>query len=316
MKIHYSISAFTARNPVITIGMFDGVHLGHKKLLSQVCDEAQKINGESVVLSFWPHPQMLFNADASCNILTTIEEKCSHLERYGIDHCIILPFTKEFSQISPEQYIHDVLYEGIGAKTIIIGYDHRFGHKGFGNFLLLKQFEEEYGFTVQEIAAYDVENITVSSTIIREALFSGDVDRAQQYLNYFYSVKGTVVHGKKIGRTLGVPTANILPESEYKIIPASGIYIVQVIYNNHILRGVANIGFNPTVDANNKTRSLEVFIFNFSQEIYNEELRVVFLRKVRDEEKFMSLTELQKAIQNDIQIAEEYFISNNNPINY
>ncbi|MFO7869421.1 MAG: bifunctional riboflavin kinase/FAD synthetase [Bacteroidales bacterium] len=316
MKIHHSISAFSARNPVMTIGMFDGVHLGHKKLLSLVCDEANKMNGESVVLTFWPHPQMLFNADDSFNILTTIEEKCSHLERYGIDHCIIVPFTKEFSQISPEQYMYDVLYKGIGAKKIIIGYDHRFGHKGVGDFLLLKQFEEKYNFVVQKIPAYDIDKITVSSTIIREALLNGDVERAQQYLNYHYSLQGTVVHGKKIGRTLDVPTANIVPESAYKIIPQSGIYIVQVVYNNQIFKGVANIGFNPTVDAENTNRTIEVYIFEFSQEIYDETIRLVFLKKVRDEQTFSSFTELQDAIQKDIHIAKEYFTTHTNPITY
>ena len=310
MKIHHSLETFTAKNPVITIGMFDGVHTGHQTIIRRLNSAKKELNGESVLVTFWPHPRMVFGNSDDFKILTTINEKCTLLKKYGVDHCIIIPFSIEFSQISAEEYITHILFEQIGVSKIIIGHDHRYGHKGAGNFSLLETFGKKLGFSVEEIPAFEIENLTVSSTKIRNAIINGELEKAQKLLGYIYSIEGTVIHGNKIGRSIGVPTANISPESPLKITPAKGVYICVVLHNNTYLQAVVSIGVNPTINAENQEIRIEAHILDFSNEIYDQTVRVFFIHKIRNEETYESLSALQKAIQNDIMYARNYFKSN------
>lgn len=308
MQIHTSLSTFSAKNPIVTIGMFDGVHVGHQKIIQQVCAAAEEIQGESVLLSFWPHPQVVFGKTENFKILSTLEEKYRLLELYGLDHCIILPFNLEFSKISAEEYIQTILHKGIHVKKIVIGYDHRYGHKGSGDFTLLKSFEESLGFTVEEISAFTLEEVAVSSTKIRHALQEGNVEKAQTYLGYTYSLEGSVVHGNKIGRTLGFPTANIIPKDSYKIIPEKGVYVAKIEHNKNIYAAVVSVGLNPTIEKNNTELKIEAHILDFSADIYDQNLRVFFMSKLREEQTYASLDELKQAISNDVFLARQYFI--------
>ncbi len=304
MNIYHSLKDFSATNAVVTIGMFDGVHVGHRALLQHVMLEASVINGESVVLTFWPHPQVFFGKTHDFKMLSTLDEKLSLLAEIGIDHCIILPFTHEFSQYSAHDYVVEILHKGIGASKVIIGYDHRYGKHGQGDFALMKSLGIQLGFDVQEIPAFTLEQVNISSTKVRHALQIGDVHKAGEYLSYTYSIAGTVQQGRKIGRTIGIPTANVLPESEYKPIPAIGVYVTRVLYNNVVYKSVTSVGLNPTIDEHNTKPTIEVHLLDFDSDLYNQYIRVYFVERIRDEQKYDSLQELQSAIKHDIEIAK------------
>ncbi len=306
MNIHHSLESFSAINPIVTIGMFDGVHVGHKTLLNQLNKEKELYNGETVVLTFWPHPQVFFGKTQDFKMLSTLDEKLRLLANIGVNHCIVLPFTHEFSQLSAQEYITNILYKGIHAKKVIIGYDHRYGKQGQGDFTLMQQMGNELGFEVEEIPAFTLEQVNISSTKIRNALTHGDVRKAHEYLSYPYSLAGTVQQGRQIGRTIGIPTANVKPESEFKIIPLLGVYATRVEYNNTLYNSVTSIGLNPTIDPTNTTPSIEVHILNFNEDLYNQTLRVFFVERLRDEKKYNSLEELKNAIAQDIQMAQLY----------
>lgn len=305
MNIHHSLEHFSANNPIVTIGMFDGVHVGHRALMQQLAHEKATLNGESVVLTFWPHPQVFFGKTQDFKMLSTLDEKLKLLTEIGIDHCIILPFTHEFSQLSAHDYITTILHKGIGAKKVIIGYDHRYGKQGQGDFALMKTMGAQLGFEVEEIPAFTLEHVNVSSTKVRHALQTGDVAKAQEFLSYTYSIAGTVQQGRHIGRTIGIPTANVLPDSEFKLIPALGVYVTRVLFNNSMYKSVASIGLNPTIDQNNTIPSIEVHLLDFDANLYEQTIRVFFVQRLRDEKKYDSLQELQKAIQEDITIARQ-----------
>lgn len=308
MKLHKDVEGVNARNPVITIGMFDGVHLGHTKILERIISKAKSIGGESVLLSFWPHPRILFEgADTKLRILSTIEEKARLLEQIGIDHFIVYPFSQEFAQTPPEVYVENILVKNLKAHTIVVGYDHKFGFKGAGNYNLMQILGNRHGFKVEQIEVLEVEQINVSSTKIRQALEQGDIKTAANYLSYNYTLEGEVVKGNQIGRELGYPTANILPISKYKLIPQNGIYIIRIFVNNLWHKAVLSIGIRPTIENIKKERTIEAFIFNFNENIYGQKVRVEFLRKIRDELKFDSLDELKEQIKKDVQVAEQYF---------
>jgi len=306
MQIHHSLETFKAKNPVLTIGMFDGVHKGHKTILAQLEKEKKQLQGESVVLTFWPHPQVFFGRTDGFDMISTLEEKCYHLEQTGLDHCIILPFTKEFASLSPEDYILKILHQGIGVKKVFIGYDHKYGNKGAGDFALLKKTGAQLGFNVEEIKAYDVEDVHVSSTQVRKAILSGNMEQAKAYLGYNYSISGTVVKGKQIGRTIGIPTANLLPDSAYKILPPKGVYVGAVLCSGRVYKAAVSIGLNPTVNTENKILSIEAYILDFNEDIYGQEIKLYFLSRIRDEEKYNSLEELKQAINNDVAIVRSY----------
>ena len=299
MKVYTQIEDFrNIKNPVVTTGTFDGVHLGHQKIISRLIDVAKEEQGETVLLTFYPHPRMvLFPDDNELKLLNTQQEKIRLLEKYGIDHLIIYPFTKEFSRLTSVEFVRNILVNSLQTKRLVIGYNHHFGRNREGSFEHLKEFGPVYGFDVEEIPAKDIDHIEISSTKIRQALQAGEVEVAATYLGHTYSVSGKVVQGKQLGRTIGYPTANILMEDKYKLIPADGVYAVKVELNGVMYQGMLNVGNNPTIEG--KGRSLEVNIFDFDQNIYGDEATIYFIERLRDEVKFNGLDELKAALAKD-----------------
>lgn len=307
MKTWYDINNFgKLKNPVVTTGTFDGVHIGHQKLIKSLKNTASKIQGETVVVTFYPHPRMvLYPDDHELKLLTTQQEKIELLERFGIDHLVVIPFTKKFSRLTSLEFVRDIIANKIGTKKLVIGYNHHFGRNREGSFKHLKEFGPVYGFEVKEIPAIDLDNIEISSTKIREALGKGDVRIANAYLGYEYSLRGKVIKGKQLGKELGYPTANIEVADKYKLIPADGIYAVTVIHDHTSYKGMMSIGFNPTVDG--KKRTIEVNIFDFDKEIYGQEIRVNFREWLRKEKKFADLEKLKKQLAADKQATLRLF---------
>lgn len=299
MILHNSIDRiFNIQNAVLTTGTFDGVHLGHRKIIERLNDVARSIGGESVILTFFPHPQIMLNPDDySLKLLNSHQEKITLLEQAGIDHVIEIPFTKEFSSLSSDEFIHDILVRKLGVKHLVIGYDHHFGKGRSGNFSSLKANEKLYGFEVEEIPALDIESIAVSSTKIRKVLSSGDIVTANSFLGYNYFMSGNVVGGRKIGREMGFPTANIEVTDPHKLIPAKGVYVVRVLHSGQMYMGMLSIGTNPTIGGGDLR--IEVNIFNFEKDIYSEELCVYFVDKMRDEQKFSDIAALKKQLEKD-----------------
>ena len=299
MRIYYSLDDFSpVKNAVVTSGTFDGVHVGHKKILTRLSEVARKNNGETVVITFWPHPRLvLYTNDTELKLLNTFEEKAALLKKEGVQHLLRIPFTKEFSQLTSEQFIRNILVDKIGTKKLVIGYDHHFGKNREGSFEQLKLNGPTYGFEVEEISKQDVDHVTVSSTTIRKAIESADIELANDLLGQCYSLSGRVVKGDQIGRQLGYPTANIEIDSLHKLIPADGIYAVYVHHADAVYKGALYIGNRPTVDGTKKV--IEVNIFNFNREIYGESLTVEFHKFMRGDQKFDSLDELKTQIDID-----------------
>ncbi len=304
MKVHYNIDEIpTIKNAIVSQGTFDGVHLAHKKIIERLKQIASIKNGETVIITFEPHPRIvLLPLDHGLQLLSTLNEKINLLEKAGVDHLIILPFTKEFSRLSSEQFIRNILVNKIKTNTLVIGYDHRFGKNREGSFEHLKNSASLYEFEVEEIPEQDIDDIAVSSTKIRQALLNNDIQTAQKYLGNSYSLEGNVIKGKQLGRTIGYPTANIEVENSYKLIPQDGVYAVWVWYNKARFGGMLNIGNNPTIK--DKGRSIEVNIFNFEKEIYTENLKIEFVSKLRNEEKFDGLDALKNQLHLDKQNAQ------------
>lgn len=299
MKVYHHIDEFTGKgNAIVTTGTFDGVHTGHQAIIKRLNEIAAKENGESVLLTFFPHPRMvLFPDDIDLKLLTTQDEKIFLLEKYGIQHLIIHPFTKDFSRLTSLQFIREILVNKIKTKKLVIGYDHHFGRNREGSFEHLKESGPVYGFSVEEIPAQDVANIAVSSTKIRQALLEGDVKTAREFLGHNYTLTGKVIHGEKKGRELGFPTANISVESRYKLIPAVGIYAVRATVEYNIFDGMLYIGYRPTL--NGRYLSIEVNLFNFSQEIYGKQITVNFIHRIRDDRKFTNIDDLKQQLVED-----------------
>lgn len=304
MKIYSHINEFKKiKDAVLTIGTFDGVHIGHQKIISRLNEVAQNKGGETVVLTFFPHPRMILHPDdLNIKLISTMNEKAELLENQGIDHLIITPFTRDFSNLSPQEYIKNVLVEKIGTSHIIIGYDHRFGKDRSGGLKDLQDCAEELGYEVEEIPKQDIDDVTISSTKIRNALLKGDVKTAENFLGYSFYLNGKVIKGDKIGRTIGFPTANLFIEEPYKLIPNDGVYAVSINFksgkfNGEKAKGMAYIGHRPTI--NGMTRNIEVNIFDFSNDIYSETIRLNFLEHLRDDKKFNSLDELKEQLKKD-----------------
>ncbi len=299
MKIYHSTEDFTPlTNAVVTSGTFDGVHLGHQKILHRLKEIAARNNGETVVITFWPHPKMVLHPENdSLKLLNTFEEKAELLKAEGIQHLLRISFTKEFSNLSSQEFIQKILVETIGTKKLVIGYDHRFGHNREGSFEQLKLNGPAYGFDVEEISRQDVDHISVSSSKIRQALEVADIETATQLLGKPYTLTGQVVKGDKLGRVLGFPTANIEIDSRYKLIPADGIYAVTVRHEHHFYKGMLYIGPRPTV--NGTKRVIEVNVFDFNKEIYGESLTVYFHQLLRGDKKFNDLEALKEQLQID-----------------
>jgi riboflavin kinase / FMN adenylyltransferase len=300
LKVYHNLNQFERlENAVVTTGTFDGVHIGHKKILQKLNEVAREIGGESVLLTFHPHPRQVLQPDLEVKLITGLQEKIALLKNEKLDHLIIHPFSIPFSRTSSLDFVRSILVEQIGAKKLVIGYDHHFGKNREGTFAHLQKYGPTYGFDVAEIPAQDIEEVAVSSTKIRQALQSGDIRTANQYLGHPFRVVGKVVAGKKIGRELGFPTANISPESPEKIFPADGVYAVQVYRAGQAqpLSGMCNIGFRPTVLGTDRT--LEVFLFDFDADLYDQQLEVHFINHIRAEQKFPDLQALKKQLEVD-----------------
>jgi riboflavin kinase/FMN adenylyltransferase len=300
MNVYESLNKFPGKKgTAVTIGTFDGVHLGHRKIIEQLKAAAASIHGESVIFTFYPHPRMvLFPDDNSLRLLSTEEEKKELLEKLGIDNLIVEPFTKEFSRITYTEYVRDILVNRLKVKKLIIGYNHQFGRNREGSFEELKKMAPVYGFDLEKIPAQNINKVEISSTKIRKALEAGDIKTANKYLGYAYGMSGKVVKGKGLGKGLGYPTANIELENKYKLVPGNGIYAVTLSYAQKMYNGMMSIGLNPTISANGM-KTIEVNIFDFDKDIYGENIRIFFIQKLRDEKKFGNLEELKKAIHND-----------------
>jgi len=304
VKVYHSIDDFRkVKGAVVTTGTFDGVHVGHRKIISRLNALAKKTGGESVLLTFSPHPRMvLFPDDHGLELITSMDERIQLLEEAGVQNLIIHPFTKEFSRVSSIDFVRNILVGKLGTEVLVIGYDHHFGRNREGSFEHLKEYGPVYGFEVEEISVQDVEDVAVSSTKVRKALQLGEVAAAEKYLAFPFQLTGTVIHGDKLGRKLGFPTANLQIEDENKIIPANGVYAVYVFLNGEKLKGMLNIGNRPTVEGN--ARRIEVNIFDFDQELYGQELTLHLKGRLRDEKKFEGVDQLRNRLEIDKNLAE------------
>ncbi len=299
MKIYNCIKDFNSvKNTVATVGTFDGVHLGHQAIFNMMKEKALEIDGETVVITFYPHPRIVLGLDSkNLKFINTQEKKINRLEESGIDHLIIVPFNKEFANISSEEFINDLILEKVNPKIIVIGYDHHFGKDREGSFEMLSEIGKREGIEVINVEAQYVNDVTVSSTKIRKLLKVGTIVAVNNFLGYEYSITGTVVKGQSIGRNIGFPTANIEIADEYKLIAAVGVYACRVEYMGKYYNGMSNIGYRPTVDHGDLT--IEVNIFDFDKQIYDEEITIIFVDRMRDEHKFDSLKDLSKQLVKD-----------------
>ena len=300
VKIHTDINTFDVQKPVVTIGTFDGVHLGHQKVISRLKGITRNHDGESVIFTFYPHPRLVISPDeTNLRLLTTLEEKEQLFARSGIDHLIVFPFTKEFSELSYEEFVRDILVNKLHTHCLVVGYDHRFGKNREGGFSYLQKCAKKFGFQIEKLKALLVDESHVSSTLIREALQDGDVARANVLLGYPFSLHGRVVEGKRIGRKIGFPTANIEASDPHKIIPGYGVYAVEVFISGKKNLGMLNIGTRPTFNKNADNRSIEVHIFDFKGDIYHKDITLTFRGKIREERKFNGVEELAEQLKKD-----------------
>ncbi len=298
MKIYRNINEYNeSKSSVVTIGTFDGIHKGHQKIFNKVINASKQSNLLSVVLTFFPHPRIILNKYNNVKMIDTLNEKIDHLEKIGIDHLIIHPFNKKFSLLSADQFIREYLVYKLKLKHIIIGYDHRFGKGREASISDLKEYSSEYNFIVDEIDAQEIEKIAISSTKIRNSINKGNLETTKKYLGRYFSLSGKVVKGDGLGKQIEYPTANILIEENYKIIPKDGVYYIKTKIDNKLYNGMMNIGHRPTIGS--KEKSIEVNLFNFDREIYNKILSVDVVEKIRDEIKFSSIDALKAQLAKD-----------------
>nr|WP_315221066.1 bifunctional riboflavin kinase/FAD synthetase [uncultured Flavobacterium sp.] len=307
MKLFHSINDFrSTKKTILTLGTFDGVHIGHKKILERITQNTENGKYESLVLTFFPHPRMVLQDKSEIRLLNTITEKTKLLEQTGIENLVIHPFDESFSRLTAEEFVHSILVDQFHIHKIIIGYDHRFGRNRTANIDNLIAFGLEYGFEVEQISAQEIQDVSVSSTKIRTALQEGNMALANDYLGYQYFFSGEVVKGKQLGRTIGFPTANIKIEEDYKLIPKNGVYVVKAIVDHKEIFGMMNIGFNPTVEGQKQT--IEVHLFDFNDTIYGKKIEVSLLQYLREEQKFDSVEQLKEQLNQD-KIAALDFVS-------
>lgn len=300
VKVHRNLEHFGARNPVVTIGTFDGVHLGHQVVISRLKEIARDYNGETVIFTFYPHPRLITSPnETNLRLLTTMDEKIRLFENLGIDHLIIYPFTREFSQLSYSNFVKKILVDKIKTHCLVIGYDHKFGKNREGGFEYLQKCAKTYNFVVEKLDALILDNANVSSTKIRIALENGDIKKANRYLGYPFTLHGNVIEGRRLGRKIGFPTANIEASDPYKLIPGYGVYAVKIRLKDKNLKGMLNIGTRPTFNQNADNRSIEVHIFDFEEDIYNAEITLIFADKIREEQKFSGADALVEQLKKD-----------------
>jgi riboflavin kinase/FMN adenylyltransferase len=300
MKIYRNINEFqTLNKAVVTIGAFDGVHIGHKKILNRLTELSSLVNGESVLITFWPHPRFVLKKDAEpIGLLNTLEEKIHLLDTYHIDHLLILNFNEEFAKLTADDFIEKILIKAIGTRFLVLGYDHRFGNNREGSIDYLNLHKDRFGIESIEIPKQEIESLTISSTLIRKALLNGDSTVANKNLGYPYLLRGFVIEGNKLGRTIGFPTANIFIEDQDKLIPKNGVYAVYVYIEGERYKGMLNIGVRPTIN-NDKRRTIEVHIFDFNEDIYGKTVRLELLTFMREEAKFEGLDALILQLKKD-----------------
>lgn len=309
MKEYSSASSYNNTRPsAVTIGTFDGVHLGHRAILERLVKTATDENLDSVLLTFFPHPRMVLQKDVQLKLINTIDERKELIKKTGLDQLVIHPFTKEFSRLTALQFVRDILVNCLNVKKIIIGYDHRFGRNRNATIEDLKEFGITYDFEVIEITAQELDEVAISSSKIRRALENGHIKTANSYLGYLFMLNGTIVKGKGIGKTLDFPTANLQVEENYKIIPKNGVYVVQSNISGERVFGITNIGTNPTFGGSVKT--IETYFLDFNEILYDKFLKLEFLKRIRDEVNFETSDNLKEAIKKDESFAREYLKSN------
>lgn len=300
-----NIEAFEVKKPtIVTIGTFDGVHIGHQKIIKRLIENGKNQGLQSIILTFFPHPRMVLQKDSNIKLINTINERSDILTTLGLDLLIIKRFTQEFSRLSAEDFVKQILVDKLNVKKVIIGYDHRFGRNRNADINDLKKYGKVYGFDVEEISVEDINDVAISSTKIRKALNEGDIIKANSFLGYNFMLNGTVVKGKGLGKQLNYPTANIKVDEDYKLIPKRGSYIVNTNIDGNLFFGMMNIGVNPTV--NGKKETTEVHFFNFNKDLYNKKIQVNLLQRIRNEEKFESVEALKNQLKKDKQIALNY----------
>lgn len=311
MKIYNDLHNFKAHKPVVTIGTFDGVHLGHHIVLDRLKEIAKQVGGETVVFTFYPHPRLVLTPEEhNLRLLTTIDEKIELLKAAGIDHLVIYPFTLDFARMSYNVFVRKVLVEGMKTNSLVVGYDHRFGKNREGTYEDLQKCAEKYGFRIEKLDVLLMNQVNISSTRIRNALENGDIRLANQYLGYSYTLSGKVVEGLKLGRTIGFPTANIESSDVHKLIPGYGVYAVETVIEDKHFKGMLNIGTRPTFNQNADQRSIEVNIFDFNGELYGKEITLVFIGKIRDEKKFSGKEALVEQLWHDRETAMNILSAN------
>ena len=300
MKIFNNIQSYSSeKESILTIGTFDGVHIGHNKILTKLVEESKKNNLSSLIMTFFPHPRIVLQKSEEIKMIDTMDEKIHLFEKTGVDNLIIQPFDENFSKIRAKEFVEEILVKRLKIKHIIIGYDHRFGKDREASVEDLKKFGLNYMFTVEEIAAQEIHSIAISSTKIRNAILKGEIKRCNEYLGRNFMLTGKVVHGDGLGKKINFPTANIQIKEPYKIIPKNGVYLAKTIFNSNIYFGMMNIGVRPTIGGKNK--SLEVYFFNFKNNIYDKTISIEIINKIRDEEKFSSIDELKTQLKKDEQ---------------
>ncbi len=306
MQVHYGISSYKdVKNPVVTVGTFDGVHFGHQKIIKRLCKIANSIDGESVLLTFDPHPRSILFKDQNIQLINTLSEKIKLLEKLGLDHLVVYPFTESFSKMSGMDYVKQHLIKELRVNTLVIGYDHHFGNDRSGNIELLKSMQKEEGYQLEEIAAHEIDEISISSTKIRSAINNGKIQLIKEFLGYDYFMTGVIEKGDGIGKTLGYPTANLSITNNDKIIPKHGVYAVKVKIDSSIINGIMNIGLRPTIKNTPNELRLEVHLFNFNKSIYGKSIKVNFIEIIRDEIKFNDIESLKHQIGIDCEKAKK-----------
>lgn len=308
MRVHQSVENYDHKEllSVLTIGTFDGVHIGHQKIIERLNQIKSEDFERSMILTFYPHPRMVLDHSKDIKMLTTMDEKIYLLEKFGLDDLIIEPFTKEFSRLSALDFVRNILVNQLNIKKLVIGYDHHFGKNREGNFEQLSEYGELYDFKVEEISAQEIENVSVSSTKIRKALENGEMEKANKYLGYNYLLTGKIIKGQGIGRKINFPTVNLHIAEDYKLIPKKGVYVVRANFNNKSSFGIMNIGFRPTVGG--KGQTIEIHLLDFNDDLYGSNMQIEVLMRLRDEKKFESIEELATQISKDEESARNWLM--------